>query len=114
MEDAITALSRELTKLRTGKPSAGHYKLLFHDSKYDLLFNSITCPMFVAGMLDHIIVETNGVKMSLIHVAVVSVLDSQTLLVTPYDPHVIKLLTLNPARWEPFYFMSRSCTFSVL
>lgn len=45
-------------------------------------------------MLDHIIVEANGVKMSLNHVAVVSVIDAQTLSVTPYDPSVIKFLNL--------------------
>lgn len=40
-------------------------------------------------MLDHIIVETGGVKMPLGRIAVVSVLDSKTLSVTPYDPNVI-------------------------
>lgn len=64
MEDAITALSRELSKLRTGRASA--------------------------GMLDHIVVETNGVRMSLNHVAVVSVLDPKTLSVTPYDSSALK------------------------
>ncbi|PKA61275.1 Ribosome-recycling factor, chloroplastic [Apostasia shenzhenica] len=63
MEAAIAALSRELSKIRTGRASA--------------------------GMLDHIIVETSGVKMPLNRVAVVSVLDAQTLSVTPYDPNVL-------------------------
>ncbi|MQM09738.1 hypothetical protein Taro_042610 [Colocasia esculenta] len=66
MESAIDALSRELSKLRTGRASS--------------------------GMLDHIMVETSGAKMSLNHVAVVSVLDSKTLSVTPYDPDALKTL----------------------
>lgn len=66
MEAAIDALSRELTKLRTGRASP--------------------------GMLDHIIVETGGIKMPLNHVAVVSVLDSKTLSVNPYDPDSVKQL----------------------
>lgn len=64
MEAAVVALSRELSKLRTGRASA--------------------------GMLDHIMVEIEGVKMALNRVAVVSVLDSQTLSVTPYDPDSVK------------------------
>ncbi|XP_010263238.1 PREDICTED: uncharacterized protein LOC104601561 isoform X2 [Nelumbo nucifera] len=66
MQAAIDALSRELSKLRTGRASA--------------------------GMLDHIIIETSGMKMPLNHVAVVSVIDSQTLSVTPYDPNALKEL----------------------
>ncbi|KAF6161417.1 hypothetical protein GIB67_009296 [Kingdonia uniflora] len=66
MEAAIVALSRDLSKLRTGRASP--------------------------GMLDHIIVETSGVKMPLIRVAAVSVLDSHTLSVTPYDSNAIKKL----------------------
>ncbi|XP_011628137.1 uncharacterized protein LOC18447222 isoform X1 [Amborella trichopoda] len=64
MEAAIVSLSRELNKLRTGRASA--------------------------GMLDHIITEANGVRTPLSRVAVVSVLDSQTLSVTPYDPNALK------------------------
>ncbi|KAJ3696885.1 hypothetical protein LUZ61_000590 [Rhynchospora tenuis] len=64
MEAAVIALSRELSKLRTGRASA--------------------------GMLDHIMVEIGGVKMALNRVAVVSVIDAQTLSVTPYDPTSIK------------------------
>ncbi|XP_010912836.1 uncharacterized protein [Elaeis guineensis] len=64
MEAAIAALARELSKLRTGRASA--------------------------GMLDHIVVETDGAKIPLNHVAVVSVIDAQTLSVTPYDPNAIK------------------------
>ncbi|KAL5724774.1 hypothetical protein ACHQM5_007994 [Ranunculus cassubicifolius] len=64
MEAAIDALSRELSKLRTGRASA--------------------------GMLDHIIVDTGGVKMPLSRIAVISVIDSKTLSVTPYDPNSIK------------------------
>ncbi|XP_044466287.1 ribosome-recycling factor [Mangifera indica] len=66
MDAAIIALSRELTKLRTGRASP--------------------------GMLDHIIVETGGVKMPLNHLAVVSVLDSKTLSINPYDPNTVKEL----------------------
>ncbi|KAL8231634.1 hypothetical protein R6Q57_001412 [Mikania cordata] len=66
MEAAIDAVSNELSKLRTGRASA--------------------------GMLDHIIVETGGVKMPLNRMAVVSVLDSKTLSVTPYDPNALKEL----------------------
>ncbi|PKI39837.1 hypothetical protein CRG98_039770 [Punica granatum] len=64
MDAAIVALSRELAKLRTGRASA--------------------------GMLDHIIVETSGVKMALNRLAVVSVLDPKTLSVNPYDPNTVK------------------------
>ncbi|RVW14132.1 Ribosome-recycling factor [Vitis vinifera] len=63
MDAAVVALSRELSKLRTGRASA--------------------------GMLDHIIVETGGVKMPLSRLAVVSVLDPKTLSVTPYDLDVM-------------------------
>lgn len=66
MEAAVEALSRELAKLRTGRASA--------------------------GMLDHIIVETSGVRMPLNRMAVVSVIDSKTLSVTPYDPNALKEL----------------------
>lgn len=45
--------------------------------------------VFFAGMLDHIVVETGGVKMPLNHLALVSVLDPKTLSVNPYDPDVI-------------------------
>lgn len=66
MEAAMTALSVELSKLRTGRASA--------------------------GMLDHIIVETGGVKMPLSRIALVSVLDPKTLSVNPYDPETLKQL----------------------
>ncbi|CAA6674167.1 unnamed protein product [Spirodela intermedia] len=66
MDSAIVALSRELAKLRTGRASS--------------------------GMLDHIMVESNGAKMPLSRVAVVSVLDSKTLSVTPYNPDALKTL----------------------
>uniref|UniRef100_A0A7C8ZUM7 Ribosome-recycling factor, chloroplastic n=1 Tax=Opuntia streptacantha TaxID=393608 RepID=A0A7C8ZUM7_OPUST len=65
MEAAIDALSRELVKLRTGRASP--------------------------GMLDHIIVETSGVKMALNHLALVTVIDSKTLSITAYDPQVTML-----------------------
>lgn len=42
-------------------------------------------------MLDHIIVETSGLKMPLNRLAVVSVLDPKTLSVNPYDPEVLYL-----------------------
>ncbi|CAN4115021.1 unnamed protein product [Withania somnifera] len=66
MEAAIDALSRELAKLRTGRASA--------------------------GMLDHIIVETGGVKTPLCRMAVISMLDPKTLSVNPYDPDSLKEL----------------------
>ncbi|KAI4348290.1 hypothetical protein L6164_009026 [Bauhinia variegata] len=66
MEAAMSALSTELSKLRTGRASP--------------------------GMLDHIIVETGGVKLPLNRIAVVSVIDSKTLSVNPYDPQAIKQL----------------------
>ncbi|KAL2979498.1 hypothetical protein AAZX31_13G175900 [Glycine max] len=66
MEAAMAALSTELSKLRTGRASP--------------------------GMLDHIIVETSGLKMPLNRLAVVSVLDPKTLSVNPYDPETLKQL----------------------
>nr|AKM76775.1 ribosome recycling factor [Erodium chrysanthum] len=66
MDAAVVALSRELSKIRTGRASA--------------------------GMLDHIIVETGGVKTPLSRIALVSVLDSKTLSVNPYDPDTLKAL----------------------
>ncbi|KAK4359705.1 hypothetical protein RND71_021934 [Anisodus tanguticus] len=66
MEAATDALSRELAKLRTGRASA--------------------------GMLDHIIVDTGGVKTPLCRMAVISVLDPKTLSVNPYDPNTLKEL----------------------
>ncbi|CAO2820222.1 unnamed protein product [Amaranthus hypochondriacus] len=66
MEAALEALSRDLTKLRTGRAST--------------------------GMLDHIIVETSGVKMNLNRLALVTIVDSKTLSITPYDPQTIKEL----------------------
>ncbi|KAK8928711.1 hypothetical protein KSP39_PZI017931 [Platanthera zijinensis] len=64
MEAAIAAVSRELSKIRTGRASI--------------------------GMLDHIIVEARGMKMPLNRVAVVSAVDAHTLSVTPYDPNTLK------------------------
>ncbi|XP_057750717.1 uncharacterized protein LOC130969134 isoform X2 [Arachis stenosperma] len=66
MEAAMAALSTELSKLRTGRASP--------------------------GMLDHIIVETGGIKMPLNRIAVVSVMDPKTLSVNPYDPETLKQL----------------------
>lgn len=66
MEAAIDALSRELLKLRTGRASP--------------------------GMLDHIIVDARGVKMALNHLALVTVIDSKTLSITPYDSETLKEL----------------------
>ncbi|KAG8637730.1 hypothetical protein MANES_15G158300v8 [Manihot esculenta] len=66
MEAAMVALSRELAKLRTGRASA--------------------------GMLDHIIVETDGVKLPLNRLAVAAVIDPKTLSVNPYDPNTLKAL----------------------
>ncbi|KAI5405784.1 hypothetical protein KIW84_052525 [Lathyrus oleraceus] len=66
MESDMAALSVELSKLRTGRASA--------------------------RMLDHIIVETGGVKMHLNQFALVSVLDQKTLSVNSYDPETLKQL----------------------
>lgn len=54
-----------------------------------IIWHVFFCNVFFTGMLDHIIVETGGVKMPLNHLAVVSVLDSKTLSINPYDPNVI-------------------------
>lgn len=53
--------------------------------------NHIVVPLcfFYAGMLDHIMVETDGVKLPLNHIAVVSVIDSKTLSINPFDPTVM-------------------------
>ncbi|KAI0524485.1 hypothetical protein KFK09_003855 [Dendrobium nobile] len=64
MEAAIAALSRELSKIRTGRAST--------------------------GMFDHIIVDAHGVKLPLNRVAVVSAVDAHTLSVTPHDPNTLK------------------------
>lgn len=66
MDAALDALARELTKLRTGRASV--------------------------GMLDHIVVVSNGMKIPLNGMAAVSVLDPKTLSVSPYDPSTIKEL----------------------
>ncbi|CAH8385721.1 unnamed protein product [Eruca vesicaria subsp. sativa] len=66
MEAAIDALARDLTKLRTGRAAP--------------------------GMLDHIVVETGGLKMPLNHLALVTVLDPKTLSINPYDPDTVKEL----------------------
>lgn len=42
-----------------------------------------------AGMLDHIIVEASGLKLPLSQIAVVSVMDSKTLSINPFDPNVM-------------------------
>ncbi|CAK9161709.1 unnamed protein product [Ilex paraguariensis] len=96
MEAALEALSRELRKLRTGRASAGMslslaviYVLLILAMEF---VDSNVGDIQFAGMLDHIIVETGGVKMPLSRIAVVSVLDSKTLSVTPYDPNALKEL----------------------
>ncbi|TQD99502.1 hypothetical protein C1H46_014838 [Malus baccata] len=59
MEAAIAALTAELSKLRTGRAAP--------------------------GMLDHIIVETGGVKLPLHQIAPVSAIDSKTLSIHPFD-----------------------------
>lgn len=43
----------------------------------------------LTGMLDHIIVETDGVKVPLNRLAVAAVIDPKTLSVNPYDPNVM-------------------------
>ncbi|EXC19901.1 Ribosome-recycling factor [Morus notabilis] len=66
MDSAIAALSTELSKLRTGRASS--------------------------GMLDHIMVDLGDVKLPLNQIAVVSVIDSKTLSVNPFDPSALKSL----------------------
>ncbi|XP_073143385.1 uncharacterized protein [Henckelia pumila] len=66
MDAAVDALSRELTKLRTGRASE--------------------------GMLDHIMVEYYGVKTPINRMAAISVSDPKTLKVTPFDPSTLKEL----------------------
>ncbi|KAE8683545.1 3R-linalool synthase [Hibiscus syriacus] len=88
MDAAIVALSRELAKLRTGRASADGCC----NSGLIEGVSQIETGRASAGMLDHIIVETEGVKMQLNHLAVVSVIDSKTLSVNPYDPNTLKAL----------------------
>ncbi|XP_008231154.1 PREDICTED: LOW QUALITY PROTEIN: ribosome-recycling factor [Prunus mume] len=75
MEAAITALSAELSKLRTGRASPGTFSI-----------------SRLSNLLDHIIVETGGVKLPLSQIAVVSVLDSKTLSINPFDPNALQKL----------------------
>jgi ribosome recycling factor len=62
MEAAMDALAKDLAKLRTGRASP--------------------------GMLDHVTVESHGVRVPLPHVAAVSMPNLETLTVMPYDPSV--------------------------
>lgn len=95
MEAAIAALSGELNKLRTGRASPGtlshRYLLVFvyFLSMFVRFIDTVMSENVSTGMLDHIIVELDGVKMPLSHLAVVSVMDSKTLSVNPYDPNVM-------------------------
>ena len=95
MEAAIAALSGELNKLRTGRASPGtlsHCYLLvfvYFLSMFVRFIDTVMSENVSTGMLDHIIVELDGVKMPLSHLAVVSVMDSKTLSVNPYDPNVM-------------------------
>jgi ribosome recycling factor len=89
METAVVALSRELSKLRTGRASPGIIMICCYCFCWSILFSSADDITNVsAGMLDHIMVETADVKVGLNRIAVVSVLDSHTLSVMPYDPNV--------------------------
>ena len=106
MDAAVIALSRELSKLRTGRATPGTIAFLpvpcccYFSFAGQLQFlpqitKQIHCS---AGMLDHIMVETADVKVALNRIAVVSVLDAHTLSVMPYDPSVRASLSLNLAR----------------
>ncbi|KAJ7558653.1 hypothetical protein O6H91_04G050100 [Diphasiastrum complanatum] len=64
MEVAMDAFIVELSKLRTGRASS--------------------------GMLDHVMVEVHGTKTPLNNVAAVSVFDSQTINVLPFDSFMMK------------------------
>ncbi|XP_070683465.1 LOW QUALITY PROTEIN: uncharacterized protein [Malus domestica] len=66
MEADIAALTADLSELRTGRAAP--------------------------GMLDHIIVETGGVKLPLHQIAAVSVIDSKTLSIHPFDSTAISSL----------------------
>lgn len=94
-EAAISPLSQEVSKLPTGRVSAGMLLQALNSFMRPLTHYLFSCLMtlpFVKllGMLDNIIVETGGLKMPLRRVAVVSVIDSRTLSITPYDPKVMK------------------------
>ncbi|KAL3702044.1 hypothetical protein R1sor_020066 [Riccia sorocarpa] len=79
MDMALDVLSREHSKLRTGRASS--------------------------GMLDHITVDSHGVRTPLSHIAAVSVSGLQTLSVLPYDPSMVKevekALLLSPLGLNP-------------
>lgn len=65
MEASLESLSKELSKLRTGRVSA--------------------------GMLDHVtVVDNNGLRSPLTHVAAVTVIDNEKLRVTPFDSSIVK------------------------
>lgn len=91
MEAAMAALSAELSKLRTGRASAGILMCVINHLSVKFNTQHTTDGHVSTGMLDHIIVETGGMKMTLNRVALVSVLDPKTLSVNPYDPQVYYL-----------------------
>ncbi|KAI5077520.1 hypothetical protein GOP47_0007344 [Adiantum capillus-veneris] len=65
MEGSLESLSKELSKLRTGRVSP--------------------------GMLDHVtVVDNNGIRSPLPHVAAVTVIDNEKLRVTPFDAEIVK------------------------
>eukprot|EP00250_Pteridium_aquilinum_P020282 c24767_g1_i6 orf=568-1326(-) len=67
MEAGLESLSRELSKLRTGRVSA--------------------------GMLDHVtVVDNNGIRSPLTHIAAVTVMDNEKLRVTPFDSSIVKCI----------------------
>jgi ribosome recycling factor len=103
MDAAVIALSRELSKLRTGRANPGIIVFLVLPCccYYSVVLQAV-CPTnneqsacCSAGMLDHIMVETADVKVALNRIAVVSVLDAHTLSVMPYDPSVIASFSFN-------------------
>ncbi|MCO5608530.1 hypothetical protein L7F22_062741 [Adiantum nelumboides] len=65
MEASLESLSKELSKLRTGRLST--------------------------GMLDHVtVVDNNGIRSPLPHVAAVTLVDNENLRVTPFDASIVK------------------------
>lgn len=75
MEAAQVALSKELSQLRTNRAST--------------------------GLVDHLLIETSSGKISLNRVCAVSVLDAQTISISPYDPKTLMKPVENALRESP-------------
>ncbi|MCL7033486.1 hypothetical protein MKW94_005898 [Papaver nudicaule] len=75
MEAAQVSLSKELSQLRTNRAST--------------------------GLVDHLLVETSSGKMFLNRVCAVSILDAQTISISPYDPKTLMKPVENALRECP-------------